>query len=137
MPGQPTCLAIILCEAVVEDVRSHNKCILNTYNTIYSPRFPARHDRLTVFVALTDGHGAMPLELRLVRYLDNREEKVLSIEGTVQFTDPLAVADLTFDLRGVTIPAEGQYAVQVWVNRQLLGVRRLQAQLVQMKEQKP
>ncbi len=66
------CLAIIICEDVVEDARSHNKCILNTYNTMHSRVYPTSQDRLTVFLSLTNGRGDMPIEVRFCKRMESR-----------------------------------------------------------------
>ena len=122
------CLAIIICEDVVEDARSHNKCILNTYNTMHSHAYPASQDRLTVFLSLTNGHGEMPIE---VRFCKEDGEPILKAGGTVKFSDPLAVAELILSLRNVPIPEAGNYVVVVWANNDnLLCQRRVTAAIL-------
>jgi len=127
--SKPDCLTILLCESVVEDARSHNKCILNTYNTISAPQFPTMQDRFTVFVSLTDGRGQQPVEVRFVR--DN-DEPVFSIRGVVKFQNPLDVIDLVLDLRQVPLPGAGPYAIQLRINDELIRERR-----VEVREIKP
>jgi hypothetical protein len=124
----PQCLAIIICEDVVEDARSHNKCILNTYNTIFSQHYPAKHDRLTIFLSFTNGHGEVPIE---VRFGKEGKKPILNARGKVKFEDPLAVAELILNLRHVPIPEAGTYEVQVVVDEDhILCQRRVRATLV-------
>jgi hypothetical protein len=118
------CLAIIICESVVEDHRSHNKCILNTYNRIASPRFPARQDRLTVFISLTSGRGKQPF---VVEFLAPDGNPMAKGNGEVEFPDPRAVVDVVLDLRGFPIPQPGSYGVRVTVNGAIVGQRRFAA----------
>ena len=79
----PQCLAIIVCEGVIEDLRSRNKTIVNTFNRIFSAAFPVSQDRLTVFVSLTNGHGEQDLEIRFVREVGHEWEPVVSVSGKV------------------------------------------------------
>lgn len=119
----PECLALIICDCVVEDVRTHNKCILNTYNRITAASFPAHHGRMSIFVSLTDGMGKAQAEIRMVR--DGKPEPLIKFEGELNFTDPLSILDLTFDLRSLVIPEPGRYAVELYLNGQLKSVRRI------------
>jgi len=117
-----TCLAIIVCEGVVEDARSHNKCILNLFNVIWSESVPVAHDRLTVFLALTDVHGELPLRLTFGLH---GQEPVFDFKGKVKTGSPRDVADLVLDMRQVPIPAFGEYAVNVEVAGEMVGTRRV------------
>lgn len=119
----PKCLAIVICESVVEDARTHNKCILNSYNTIWAFGFPTTQDRMTVFVSLTDGRGKVPLEVRFAK--DGAEKEVFSLKGDVAFKSPLDVVDLTVDMRQVPLPEEGNYAIQIYISGEMIAERRL------------
>lgn len=125
----PKCLAIVICESVVEDARTHNKCILNSYNTIGALGFPTTQDRLTVFVSLTDGRGKAPLEVRFAK--DGSKQEVFSLTGEVAFKSPLEVVDLTVDMRQVPIPEEGNYAIQIYISGEMIAERRLKVTKVE------
>lgn len=134
----PKCLAIIVCESVVEDMRSHNKCILNTYNTIWAHQFPTKQDRMTVFASLTNGRGAMDIEVRFVKDQEDAPQKTLiNLRGEVGFPSPLDVVDLTMDLRNVPIPEAGSYAIQIWINQEPVGERRIAARPIEKGKAKP
>lgn len=117
-----TCLAIIVCEGVVEDARSHNKCILNLFNVIWTQTVPTKHDRLTVFIALTDIHGELPLRLTFGRH---GKKPIIDFKGTVKAESPRDVADLVLDMRQVPIPAFGEFAVDIEVAGEIVGTRRV------------
>ena len=122
----PKLLAVVVCEGVTEDVRTHNKCILNTFNMIRAADFPMVQDRLAVFVSLTDGHGNVPLEVRLVRGVGaDPKDRIVSVNGTASFDNPLGVADIVLELRQVPFPRPGEYAVQIWAGEEMLGERRI------------
>ena len=116
------CLAIIVCESVVEDARTHNKCILNAYNSIQTLGPTARQDRLTVFLSLTGGHGELPLELR---FGPENSNPVVKLSGKVKFASPLDVVDLVFDMRSVPLPKRGTYLLTARVSDIIVGMRRI------------
>ncbi len=125
---KPDCLALLICEGVIEDARSRNKTILNTFNRISAARYPARHDRLAVFLSLTNGHGTYDLQVRVVHAeVAPLQEPLLEIAGKVRFGNPLDVAEMTIDLRGMTIPAAGNYAIEVLIDGDIVKQRRFDA----------
>ncbi len=127
---KPDCLALLICEGVVEDSRSKNKTILNTYNRIFSARYPARHDRLAIFLSLTDGHGDHAMTVQIVRAEAGLgQEPLVKMEGNLHFPDPLAVTEFTFDLRGLVIPAAGKYVIEVRIDGEIVKQRRFEAVL--------
>jgi len=126
-PVKPKCLAIVVCESVVEDIQTRNKCILNTFNGIFGFRFPCVHPKLVVFATLTNGHGTIPLELKFVQ--DTTREVLLGLQGAVEFNSPLDIADMVFNLHNLPLPAPGPYSVQIFANGEPIGERRIQVAL--------
>jgi len=127
MPGiKPECLALIVCEGVVEDARTHNKCILNTFNSISADDFPSRHDRLAVFMSFTDGRGEMELDVKLILHDGDDEKVVVGARGPLVFPEnPLDVVEMTLDLRGIVLPKPGNYALQILADGTLIRQRRI------------
>lgn len=126
------CLAIVLCESVVEDVRTHNKSIQSAYNAIWSAKFPARHDRFTVFVSLMGIHGEQELKVRVARITENEPEgaALLELGGKVAAPDPRHVTDITLDMRGIVIPCPGDYEIRAYVGGDQVGARRFVARAI-------
>ena len=56
MPA-PICLAMGVCDAFSKDPFSDKYTLIGTFSAMAGPRFPLQHPHLTVYVALTDGHG--------------------------------------------------------------------------------
>lgn len=110
----PQCLALVLCDAVIEDVRSRNKSLINMFNGILSTTVPVRHDKMCAFAAFTGGRGPVPIALRLC-YDPEYEKDLLRLGGTVDFPadNPQAVVDLVFEIRGFVFPQFGQYTFEV------------------------
>ena len=121
---KPKCLAMLLCDYVILDAETRNKSLIGIFNRINASKFPVRHDRMHVFIALTDGHGEYTASLK-VKNSDG--EEVLSLGGKVNMKDPLGVAELNFTIRGLVIPEPGRYFVEFWCNDEMLIDRRFDA----------
>jgi hypothetical protein len=129
----PDVLALIICESVVEDARTHNKCILNAYNIINAFKFPCKQDRFTIFVALTNGHNKHHITTRITT--QGQDKPLLKIEGEIDFKDPLQTVDMVFDMRGLPLPAPGIYVVEVvGDDGRILKTRKVMANQVQPKQ---
>ncbi len=123
---KPTCLALILCEQVIQDGRTKNLTLVNSFNTIparIGGPTPHQHTRLAVFVSLTGGHGQNRGKLTIE---DAKENEVFHGEGDIVFPNPLAVVEMTFDIRGLPLPCEGNYHIQFWCGDQMLRQRNFQ-----------
>jgi hypothetical protein len=121
----PECLALVVCETVIEDFRSRNKSLINMFNGILAPQTPVRHDRMCAFAAFTGGRGTVPISLRLVRDAA-WDEDLMRLGGQVDFppNDPNAVVDLVFEIRGFVFPEFGAYTFQLLAEEHILAMRR-------------
>lgn len=110
----PHCLALVLCDAVIEDVRTRNKSLINMFNGILSNQVPVRHDKMCAFAAFSGGRGPVPISLRLCFDLEY-EKDLLNLGGMVEFPsdNPQAVVDMVFEIRGFVFPQFGQYTFEV------------------------
>ncbi len=75
---KPKYLAMLLCDYLIMDAETRNKSLIGIFNTINAAKFPVRHDRMHVFVALTDGHGVYSASLKVK---NARGEEILSLDG--------------------------------------------------------
>ena len=118
---QPELLAILVCDDVIRDVRTHKFSLIGLFNRISARRFPSRHARLHVFVSLTNGHGTCEAELRCV--LRDEDQPVGGMKGKIEFPGPLAVVDMNFDIANLTFPKPGRYSFDFYCSGVLLGSR--------------
>ena len=109
----PICVSIILCDLVIEDKRTHNKSFIGTFNQIWSPHIPAKHDRMFVVVTLTECHGRHELALEFTRDTQDGEVQVLQMQGELNTPDPLTVVDLIFEVRGFPLESSGKHTIKV------------------------
>jgi hypothetical protein len=120
----PKYLAMLICDYVLRDAETQNKSLIGVFNRINAATFPVRHDRLHVFVALTNGHGSYTSSLRVRR---STGDVVLTLDGTIEMQDPLAVAELNFQIRGLVIPEPGRYVVEFLCDGEVLVDRLFDA----------
>ncbi|RMG12536.1 MAG: hypothetical protein D6731_13605 [Planctomycetota bacterium] len=122
---EPLCLALVLCDTVIEDVRTRNKSLVNMFNGILSPAVPVRHDKLCAFAAFTGGRGEVPISLRLC-YDKEYERDLLTLGGLVRFPadNPHAVVDIVFEIRGFVFPRFGAYTFELSCKGRPLMTRR-------------
>jgi hypothetical protein len=119
----PSCLAIVLCDYVIEDKATNNKSLIGLFNRIHAAKFPCSHPRMVIYVSITDGRGNTALEVFLERARDRRE--VFKAHGQVEFREPNHVIDLVFDLRGVVFEESGAYFVGIRTSAgKVLGERK-------------
>ena len=111
---QPQCLALVLCDSVIEDARTRNKSLINMFNGLLTPQVPVRQERLVAFAAFTGGRGSVPIALRLC-FDKEYERDLLRLPAEVEFPRdlPHAVVDLVFEIRGFVFPSYGNYTFEV------------------------
>src|SRR5919198_1052031 len=61
----PSCVAIVICNEVIEDKWTNNKTLVGLFNSIAAPGLPAHHHRMFIMVSLTDGRGEWPVLLAI------------------------------------------------------------------------
>ena len=121
----PSCLAIVLCDYVIEDKATNNKSLIGLFNRIHAAKFPCSHPRMVIYISITDGRGDTQVEVFLERGRDRRE--VFKAQGKVEFREPNHVIDLVFDLRGVVFEEAGAYFVGIRTSAgKVLGERKFQ-----------
>ena len=74
----PDVLAMIVCDQIITDRLTGKQSLIGMFSKIHTRGFPAAHPQLSVFVALTDGHGKSDLTIRIVDSNDSRPPLVRS-----------------------------------------------------------
>jgi hypothetical protein len=121
----PDVLAMVLADTVLQEPISGKFFIQGTYSVILAAGFPWIHPVLTVYCAVTNGHGHTPIKVRLID-VDELHKPRLEMDGTLQFPDPLVVIETVFAARGVRFNEPGEYRLQFFGAGELLRERRLQ-----------
>jgi hypothetical protein len=117
----PTAVAMVICDMVVRDEQTKNVSLIGLFNAVTGPKVPLRHDRMYVFVSLTNCHGDYECRLQCK---SPDEEVVFEATGKISLNDPLAVADLNLELRGLVFKVPGNYIFEFYCAGELLTMRR-------------
>lgn len=120
----PYALAIVLCETIWHDPETGKRFILGCLSDIRVRSFPEIRPTLGVHLAITNGHGKVPLRVQLVD-ADDEREPIWTYQGEIEFNDPRSIAELDFMIEGATFPEAGEYQVQVFACDEFIGERRL------------
>lgn len=108
---RPKALAMIICDEIIEDKRTHKKSLIGIFNQIVTGRFPAVHPKMHIFFSLTNGHGKYKAVLQ---HTSLSELSILKeIQGEMQFSDPNSNLEYSFELLNVSFPHEGRYSFQL------------------------
>ena len=120
----PYALALVVCDAIWRDPGTGKRTILGCFSAILAKEFPTKHPLMSVYAAITDGRGKVPVALRLVD-VDEERDPVFELKGEVKFDDPRIVAEIDFAAANVVIPGPGEYRLQLMSGANLLMERRI------------
>jgi hypothetical protein len=118
---QPICIAVVICNEIVEDKRTNNKTLVSLFNEIGVVQLPTVHPRMFLMASLTNGVGRYSLSFRIKGPSDR---ELARFDGEAVFPDPLIVVDFVVEIQGLHIEEEGTYFVDVLSGDYPLGHRR-------------
>lgn len=124
---RPMCVAVIICNEMIEDKRTNNKTLINLFNSIASSQMPITQPRMVVMASLTNGIGRWPITFS-IRSPSN--QVVMRVDGEANFADPLGVLDIIIEFNGLVFTEEGVHFVDVLTENYPLGNRRFTVQVV-------
>ena len=117
----PKALAMIICDEVIDDRRTHKKSLIGMFDRIATSTLPAKHPKMHVFFSLTNGRGKYQATLQHT-YLP--ELKVLKeLHGELDFPNPNAILEYDFELLHVSFPHEGKYSFQLLLDGRAVAER--------------
>ena len=131
---QPICVAVIICNEIIEDKRTNNKTLVSLFNGISVSHLPTVHARMFLMASLTNGVGKFKLSFRIK---DPSDREVARFDGEAIFPDPLAVIDIVVEIQGLHIEREGGYFVDVLSGDHPLGHRRFNVSKISMNSGQP
>src|SRR4029078_4719405 len=102
MAVHPHALSMFLCNQVTLEQNTNKPTLVGVFTGLSWDQFPSAPKSLDVFAALTNGHGAVVLDLQVIRLTTDEQINGQSIEVT--FPDPLAVFNLRFRFRLLSFP---------------------------------
>ncbi len=116
-------LAMVVCDSVIQDVKTKKKSLIGIFSQINAVKTPVRHPQLSVFVILTEGNGRYDCELRCVS--DRSNQLMMKANGSIEFNNPQQILELVFDLNGPVFPEFGPYRFEFLAEGEPVISRRL------------
>jgi hypothetical protein len=120
----PITLAMIVCDAIWVEPLSGKASLLGLFSEFAAETFPAIYPLMAVYICMTDAHGKVPVELRLVD-ADEEHEPLLRVEDELDFSDRRAIMEWEVQMENVEFPAPGNYRLQFIASGEFLLERRL------------
>lgn len=117
----PVCVAVVICNDVIEDKRTNNKTLVGLFNAISVPGLPVSHPRMSVLVSITNVVRTTNISVVLRAPSGGT---ILEVGGPIESDDPLSVQDLVVELMGTPFEESGVYFVDVLAESRYLGGRR-------------
>lgn len=111
MPVRPTCLALVLCDAVVHRPDTGKSDVVGAFWSVQMQSFPGLTDPFTLWVVLTNGAGRVTMRLRIEYLPQDRleEEPIVDIRFTMEFPDPRVVRMYVGRIDGLALGSPGLY----------------------------
>jgi hypothetical protein len=114
----PLLVAVLVCDAAVEDRSTGKKSLIGIFNRINVATFPTKRP-MALYIKLTEAEGDYKIQARYVQVRSQRE--LARVEVGLKATDRAASSDVYVMLPPLPIPSEGQYEFQIWANSIFLG----------------
>ena len=118
--SKPCGLAIILCDDIIEDKHSGKKSLIGIFNEIYSFHFPAKRQKIAIFVSLMGGNGEYEAVLKM---RDPENKVIFSGGGKISITHPFQVADMLFTVYNMAFMKTGRHVIEFYCNEELVFER--------------
>jgi hypothetical protein len=131
---KPVGIALIICDRVILDAATQEKTLVGTFSHLVCPAFPAMLPRMTVFVAATNGQGAIETEIRCVNETDNGSV-VFAMGGMFNFNNPNEIVEGAFQFNNLTFPKPGLHSIEFRCEGDLVLQRRFQLAIVKLPQQ--
>jgi len=122
----PYPLAMVVCDTVWRDPYTGKFTIIGTFSAIGGESFPLIHPIFSVYIALTDGHGKVPILLELVD-VNEESDSIFSFQQEFEFQDPRIVCEIVFAHANVLIPKAGEYRLKLFASNEFILERRILA----------
>jgi hypothetical protein len=97
--------------------------LIGTFSHLGGLQFPVVHPHITVYVALTDGHGRVDLRLAMVDV--DEEHQVFEFRGPVEFTDPRNIIEVCFQAGRLEFHSPGEYRLMLFADDEILMERKV------------
>jgi hypothetical protein len=115
---------MLVADSVFREEGTRKVHIAGTFNYISAAKFPARHDSLSLFLAVTELRAGEHKARIEFSYRDEDEQKVLEAEGPINAKSPLQVSELNFRFRGIVFPKPGTIEIAFYLDDEPIQIRK-------------
>lgn len=114
MAAPPAVKAFLLADAVLQDRLTRKWTIVNVFEQIYAPQFPAWHPSMALYVKLADARGRYAVRLE---FRDAADALLSKIEGiSVDANGPAHTVEFGLTAQGLPLKEPGRYQFQLFLN---------------------
>src|SRR5690606_21642386 len=120
--------ALVIADRVYVDESTQKKVIAGTFDTMWSPAFPAVFGQVSyAYVCLVDCWGPTEIELRYVDRSDEDQKSLLDAKVTVNLQNKNQSVEMIVQLPPLPMPHEGEYAFELVFEGSAIGSKRMYA----------
>jgi hypothetical protein len=125
-PDPPFLLAIILCDAVIEDKNTNKKSLIGMFDSVNTPSLPTI-GRMTLYVAFTNWLGERQLSLRAI---GPSGQVVFNVQGNWKSDNPMGLVDMVLVCEAIPLMEVGPHEITALIDGVPLGERRFMVNLI-------
>ncbi len=114
----PTLLAFLICESVITDLETQKKTLVGLFDRVLAANTPVGMN-LGIYAKLVEGRGHYDFRIRMVSLKD--EALVFEVPIAGEWTTAEAPFEMGINIRGMAIPAFGNYEFQLYSQDVYLG----------------
>jgi hypothetical protein len=116
MNPNPSVLAFLICEKVIEEARTSKKTFVGVFGQILAPTAPAIMP-FGVYARPTDAEGDYIFRINISSLQGDQEHVIVQLATDAQTVQSrLAVVELALNLPPILFPAFGRYEMQLYAN---------------------
>jgi len=119
---KPIVTTIVLCDSIMREEVHGKHTLVGVFSSVHAGKFPCYCGALCIFVALTNGKGAVSLELGCLNAASG--DHIARQRKLARFADPNQIVEVPFVLRGITFPSPGFYCFELRSENELLAETR-------------
>lgn len=128
----PKPLAMIICDTVIHDRKTGKKSLINMFDNINATKVPCIHNRLNVYVSLTEGHNDYNGMLRCI--YEDENKTVGELRGPIVFKTPHQIVEFNFEIAGLSIPKHGNYRFDFYCDNELVISRKFKVSSIKLEK---
>jgi hypothetical protein len=129
---KPVPLVMAICDTIIDDRITGKKSLIGIFNNITAIDFPCRHQALYVYCVLTEGIGQYDGSLKCTHMQSGKP--IITLNGPMQFNNPLATVELIFEIKNMTFEQEGTYLLELFCDNQPVTSRKISVSKMQKKQ---